>query len=122
MREAVKVFLHNGALAVATLFGPFLWGSAFLTIDAALRLGVDVFGLLLSAGLSFFAVVWALWGLIGGPRHLRRWWFLIVTIVNMFTGASTWDVATPGPSPMGYLFLAQSLWAFVVFRHSKASG
>lgn len=108
--------LRDGLLGFSVICGPAVWLMAIACSYTAWQSGVSLQGTLELLAASFVFGCWALWGLISGPWRVRNWAFLLASILNVATGAWMLRSGEKHSIPVGFLFLAYSLWQFFVFR------
>ncbi|MEK7638308.1 MAG: hypothetical protein AAB375_02705 [Patescibacteria group bacterium] len=114
--EWIAKSISRGLLAMSVLCGPAFWILSFWFAYLLWRPGISSEMFLSSAYLTFLFAFWAAWGLIGGPMHIRPWWFALASALNAFAGIR---IFSGQPSPerwIALLFIAYSLWQFFIFR------
>ncbi len=113
---ALARLVKDGLLAVSVLLGPAMWLLVIACFYTAWLPGNDESVLLGFLCVGLVLTRWALWGMFEGPVRIRRWFFLLASVFNIIGALEEVKSDLPNKYIAAALFLAYSLWQFIVFR------
>lgn len=114
--ENMLLAIWYGLLALSVVGGPVMWTVAYGSVQLAFSPGnIGRDAMLYYLLETIILVAWGSWGILSAPGKLRRWVFITASMYSLYEACDRLLSGMPERYPLGVLFLAYSLWQFIVW-------